>query len=678
MDADEIRTLLGDNIFERAKKYRKRIQQSTCTVNADGVRHISAMVQGSGGSYYYTQAWLRENGSFVSASCSCPYNQNGEGTYCKHIGALLLDDAEKNAPAPAAKPDAIPGVVRGAAGLAPEPARRDSYASGLEMLFGKKWHGETPVSDHEALRLLDTYKEAALENLGVDETAQRTGFAHLEPELTLVPGAQPWLRLRISDGGRQYVVKSIPNLMEAVEMGKSVSYGKALAFVHRWDAFDEESRALLQLLRRQVNARQSMDKAAVRVYGGAEQGPAGGMILTGEIFDDLVQLYEHTGFLGGYELREGLPVITVTVERRRGGVQVEGEPALSAVQGLDYDYLFSEDTLWRLQRPGCTRILPALQALGGKSLFFTSADATAFCSYVLPELGSKLNIVDPERLLLNQIPLEPVVQFYLDAPDSFRIEAHAEFLYGEDKVTPFVPSPAGLLRDVRAESRAKRLLASYLQPGVGGREEVYGTADEDEIYRMLEEGVPALLAEDVALNGVCLTATSIGKNNYSVDVMHETLRRTNLGELKSGSKVNLERAMAANGRFGGHIVAGHVDGTGTISSMKKDDNAVWITIDTSAAILKYIISKGSITIDGVSLTVAKVDNKSFAVSVIPHTGQNTTLLDKKPGDTVNLENDMVGKYVEKLLQYGSIPAEEEEGTTEKTGITMDFLIQNGF
>ena len=495
MDADEIRTLLGDNIFERAKKYRKRIQQSTCTVNEDGVRHISAMVQGSGGSYYYTQAWLRENGSFVSASCSCPYNQNGEGTYCKHIGALLLDDAEKNAPAPAAKPDAIPGVVRGAAGLAPEPARRDSYASGLEMLFGKKWHGETPVSDHEARRLLDTYKEAALENLGVDETAQRTGFAHLEPELTLVPGAQPWLRLRISDGGRQYVVKSIPNLMEAVEMGKSVSYGKALAFVHRWDAFDEESRALLQLLRRQVNARQSMDKAAVRVYGGAEQGPAGGMILTGEIFDDLVQLYEHTGFLGGYELREGLPVITMTVERRRGGVQVEGEPALSAVQGLDYDYLFSEDTLWRLQRPGCTRILPALQALGGKSLFFTSADATAFCSYVLPELGSKLNIVDPERLLLNQIPLEPVVQFYLDAPDSFRIEAHAEFLYGEDKVTPFVPSPAGLLRDVRAESRAKRLLASYLQPGVGGREEVYGTADEDEIYRMLEEGVPALLAE---------------------------------------------------------------------------------------------------------------------------------------------------------------------------------------
>ena len=186
------------------------------------------------------------------------------------------------------------------------------------------------------------------------------------------------------------------------------------------------------------------------------------------------------------------------------------------------------------------------------------------------------------------------------------------------------------------------------------------------------------IGDSIAVNGVCLTVTSFDGETFTADVMHETLNRSSLAQCKRKSPVNLERAMPANGRFGGHIVAGHVDGTGTISSMKKDDNAVWITIDTSAAILKYIISKGSITIDGVSLTVAKVDNKSFAVSVIPHTGQNTTLLDKKPGDTVNLENDMVGKYVEKLLQYGSIPAEEEEGTTEKTGITMDFLIQNGF
>ena len=496
MDADEIRILLGDNIFERAKKYRKRIQQSTCTTNEDGVRHLSAMVLGSGGSCYYTQAWLRENGSFVSASCSCPYNQNGDGTYCKHIGALLLEDAAQNGEGtPPKKLDEIAGVVRGAGNLPPEPTRKDSYASGLEMLFGRKWHGDAPATDYEARKLLETYKEAALEDLGGADAPQRTGFARLEPELTLLPDTLPWLRLRISDGGRQYVVKSIPNLLEAVEHGKTVSYGKALAFVHRWDAFDPEAQQLLQLLRRQVSAKQSLDREAVRVYGGAERGPAGGMGLTGEIFDALVQMYEHTGFLGGYELREGLPTVTLTVERRRGGVQVEGDPALCSVQGLDYDYLFTEDTLWRLQRPGCERVLPALQALSGKSLFFTSADASAFCSYVLPELGGKLNIVDPDRLLLNQIPLEPVVQFYLDAPDNTRIEAHAEFLYGEDRVTPFAPAPAGLLRDVRAESRARKLLSAYLQPGVDGNPDVYGTANEEEIYQLLEEGVPALMAE---------------------------------------------------------------------------------------------------------------------------------------------------------------------------------------
>ena len=158
------------------------------------------------------------------------------------------------------------------------------------------------------------------------------------------------------------------------------------------------------------------------------------------------------------------------------------------------------------------------------------------------------------------------------------------------------------------------------------------------------------VGDSIATNGVCLTVTSFDKNSYSVDVMHETLRRTNLGTLKSGSRVNLERAMAADGRFGGHIVAGHVDDPGTITSMEKDDNAIWITI----------------------LTVARVDDKSFAVSVIPHTGANTTLLEKKPGDTVNLETDMVGKYVEKLLRY------EESEEKPQSGITMDFLKSHGF
>ncbi len=181
------------------------------------------------------------------------------------------------------------------------------------------------------------------------------------------------------------------------------------------------------------------------------------------------------------------------------------------------------------------------------------------------------------------------------------------------------------------------------------------------------------LGDSIAMNGVCLTVTSFDKNSYSVDVMHETLRRTNLGDLRGGSAVNLERAMAANGRFGGHIVAGHCDGTGVITSMNKDDNAIWITISTDSQILKYIVEKGSITIDGISLTVASVDASSFAVSVIPHTGAHTTLLDKKPGATVNLETDMIGKYVEKLLHFQS-----NEEKKPQSNITMDFLGKYGF
>ena len=190
-----------------------------------------------------------------------------------------------------------------------------------------------------------------------------------------------------------------------------------------------------------------------------------------------------------------------------------------------------------------------------------------------------------------------------------------------------------------------------------------------EAHKILED---IHMGDSICTNGVCLTVTSFDKNTYSVDVMHETLRRTNLGDLKSGSRVNLERAMAADGRFGGHIVAGHIDGTGLITSMTRDDNAVWIVVSTEKDILKYIVSKGSITIDGISLTVADVESSSFSVSVIPHTGANTTLLTKKPGDTVNLETDMIGKYVEKLLHF---QAEEEK---PGSGITLEFLAEHGF
>ena len=185
------------------------------------------------------------------------------------------------------------------------------------------------------------------------------------------------------------------------------------------------------------------------------------------------------------------------------------------------------------------------------------------------------------------------------------------------------------------------------------------------------------IGDSIAVNGVCLTVTSLQPDGFTADVMAETIRRSNLGKCKAGSYVNLERAMAADGRFGGHIVSGHIDGTGIIRSMIREENAVWISIGTSKQILKLIVEKGSICIDGVSLTVAKVDEEGFQVSVIPHTGEETTLLEKEPGALVNLENDMIGKYVEKLLgtQNNEEPNEEKQ---KKSGITMEFLEQFGF
>ena len=135
--------------------------------------------------------------------------------------------------------------------------------------------------------------------------------------------------------------------------------------------------------------------------------------------------------------------------------------------------------------------------------------------------------------------------------------------------------------------------------------------------------------------------------------MNETLNRSNLAMLSCSSHVNLERAMSAEGRFGGHFVSGHIDGTGRISKIQKDGNAIWFYIECDSSILNLIIEKGSVAIDGISLTVAKVSESDFDVSVIPHTAQNTILLEKKSGDSVNLENDLIGKYVQKLLNISS-------------------------
>ena len=174
--------------------------------------------------------------------------------------------------------------------------------------------------------------------------------------------------------------------------------------------------------------------------------------------------------------------------------------------------------------------------------------------------------------------------------------------------------------------------------------------------------------DSVAVNGVCLTATAVDGGGFTADVMHETLNRSTLGTLSAGDIVNLERAMPADGRFGGHIVSGHIDGVGRIVSVRRDDNAVWYTVEAPPALRRYIVEKGSIALDGISLTVAKTDARTFSVSVIPHTLRVTALQARRAGSGVNLETDIIGKYVESLLRPE--PA--------KSDITREFLARNGF
>ncbi|MDE5899288.1 MAG: riboflavin synthase [Treponemataceae bacterium] len=186
------------------------------------------------------------------------------------------------------------------------------------------------------------------------------------------------------------------------------------------------------------------------------------------------------------------------------------------------------------------------------------------------------------------------------------------------------------------------------------------------------------IGDSIAVNGVCLTVTRITDGGFTADVMAETLRRSNLGSLRAGSAVNLERALAADGRFGGHIVSGHIDGTGTVSEFRPEGNAVWLTVAAPTEILALTVEKGSIAIDGASLTVADVGGSGFSVSLIPHTAARTTLLSKKIGGIVNLEADIIGKYVQKLLRAESPPEASGARGGCSGGITEELLKQCGF
>lgn len=201
----------------------------------------------------------------------------------------------------------------------------------------------------------------------------------------------------------------------------------------------------------------------------------------------------------------------------------------------------------------------------------------------------------------------------------------------------------GVIKSIRTEGRSSRIVISA--------------------SKILDD---MKVGDSINTDGVCLTVTEFSAGNFTVDVMPETMQRSTIGNLKPGSIVNLERALRLSDRLGGHIVSGHTDGTGRIGLIRKDENAFRITIQAEEPILRYVVEKGSVAIDGISLTVVSADHRSFEVSVIPFTQAETSVVDKKAGDKVNIECDIIGKYVEKLASSG------------KEKVDMDFLKENGF
>ncbi len=184
------------------------------------------------------------------------------------------------------------------------------------------------------------------------------------------------------------------------------------------------------------------------------------------------------------------------------------------------------------------------------------------------------------------------------------------------------------------------------------------------------------LGDSIAVNGACLTVVSFGGRRFEVDLSPETVAKTTLGKAKIGDRVNLERALCISDRIDGHLVSGHIDGIGKIKSRKTEENAIIITFNIPESVSYYIIKKGSVAVDGISLTVNECDHESFQVSIIPHTAKLTTLGFKKISDSVNVETDMIGKYVERFVTQTKASGNEKE--TEKSSVDMQLLARTGF
>ncbi len=497
MEQEDIRRLLGEELYPKAERYylRGRVHDTAWRDNNSSVRYLSARVQE--GEDCPVEIWLSEpQDVLMNASCTCSVNRRGEGMLCKHIGAVLLDYAARQA---APQTPALPELLADhSVKHASELGSPSDYASSLDLLFGKKWREPEAESDQQAQKLLRRFREAASlekqEPFTID--VPPLGTIHLEPEVqpdALRRTAPPELRLRIRGNGRNYVVKDILQMLNAVAQGERVSYGAQLTFVHTPEAFDAQSRSLLALLQRQSEL---VDYAGEMLRGAGRLmlRRAGSLPLAPATCDELYDLYAPTGVLSGWLLPEKPCKLTLRAEKKKGGAELSIAPCAGSFSGSRQTYFFTEEHLWPCPLRLAEKLTPVLDAMGGRPLFFTTADLASFCSYVLPEIRDSLTIDDPDWVLMNQIPLTPVVQYYLDTPQMGVVSAYAEFSYGEDKISPHQTYDGSFRRDERTERRCLAALARFLHPDPLAPAGVYCSESEDEVERFLEDGVPVLLS----------------------------------------------------------------------------------------------------------------------------------------------------------------------------------------
>lgn len=500
MDKQELRKLLGEDVFSRAQRYymRGRVTNFMQEISAPGVFYLTAEVRGT--ENYMVQVWLNEDGTYISGSCTCGYNQNGDGSICKHIGAVLFAQDSGNYSASTKEASSIDSLLeKNLISRGSEVQERSSYASNLDMLFGSKWRGPAVESDYQAQKLLEKYRTSINNDVkgALFRADTLPGSIHLEPELTPDPlrrNAAPELRLRIRGKGRSYVVKDIDAMLQAITHEDTVRYGAELEFQHSIEVFDTESQQLIELVRRQQELLQYAGEM-VRGAGRMTLRRSSMMPLAPNTCDALYTLYYPTGQLSGWLIPEKRPQITLICNKKQGGVSMRVTPCMGSFEGSRYTYFFTENSLWPCERSQAQKLIPVLDTMGERDLFFTTKDASAFCSYVLPEIREFLEIQDADRALLDQIPLTPIVQYYLDAPELGTIDGYAQFVYGEDIISPNRPYDGSFLRDKRTEEQALAVLDMYLTPEIDAPAGMYQVADQQQLETFLEEGVPALLRQ---------------------------------------------------------------------------------------------------------------------------------------------------------------------------------------